>query len=144
MVEKKKLNQIAQDCVCFHLRKASRIVTNLYDKELGKNGLTSTQFVALLVLELQGETSHADLAEGLFMKKPTVSRMLALLESKSWVEQDNKPKSKEKLARITEAGREKLLHSMELWQKAQDEVEKELSQNKWQQIRRGLASLEKK
>ena len=37
----------AKVCACFNLRKASRVVTQLFNKALQPSGLRSTQFVLL-------------------------------------------------------------------------------------------------
>ena len=61
-------------CACQHLRRATRIVTRIYDQELKKAGLEITQFGLLTALAAAGELNQKRLSEGFVMDSTTLTR----------------------------------------------------------------------
>src|SRR5713101_2734368 len=50
-------------CACANLRRATRIVTRMYNQELRETGLELTQFTLLMALNLTGEITQGNLGE---------------------------------------------------------------------------------
>ena len=67
-------------CACFNLRKATRVVTQLYDEALKPAGLRSTQFAVLAATRALGPVSVNQLAEWIVMDRTTLTRNLKPLE----------------------------------------------------------------
>src|SRR5215467_10959602 len=49
-------------CACQNLRRATRVVTRIYDQELAKAGIEITQFGLLTALDLVGEANKKNLS----------------------------------------------------------------------------------
>ncbi|HEY9847811.1 MAG TPA: MarR family transcriptional regulator, partial [Candidatus Caenarcaniphilales bacterium] len=81
-----KYAQISQVCACFNLRKASRAVTQLYDKVLQPSGLLATQFTLLSAIALTGSVTITRLAQELVMDRTTLARNLKPLERQGLIQ----------------------------------------------------------
>src|ERR1700722_3602469 len=72
-------------CACASLRRAARVVTQFYDDALLHTGLRVTQFTLLQALRLAKAIAQKDLAGLLKIDRTPLSRPLALLRRKSWL-----------------------------------------------------------
>jgi len=68
--------QAAQTCACFNLRKAARAVTRIYDDGLRPTGLSSSQFIILLVVQINGSATIRDLADTVGVHRTVLGRKL--------------------------------------------------------------------
>jgi DNA-binding MarR family transcriptional regulator len=112
-----------KDCLCDATRRAARTVTAVYDHALARHGIRISQFTILANLELRGATSLGGLAKVLELDRTTLTRNLALLEEKDWVE--SRPATKDSRSRIlslTKEGRATLFAAFPAWREAQDRV----------------------
>jgi DNA-binding MarR family transcriptional regulator len=75
-----------QDCLCLASRAASRAITAVFDRHLRPHGIRATQFTLLTMLMLRGGTPIGVLAKSLGMDRTTLTRNVALLETKGWVQ----------------------------------------------------------
>src|SRR5207302_8933270 len=66
-------------CACQNLRRLTRIVTRIYDRELRKAVIEITQFSLLTALAIAGEASQKTLSARFAMYSTTLTRTLALL-----------------------------------------------------------------
>ncbi len=71
-------------CVGFNTRRATRLITQYYDKILAPTGLRSTQYSLLSGLSMMGESSMQDLAFILAMDRTTLTRNLSPLQKRDW------------------------------------------------------------
>src|SRR6266852_3290090 len=109
-------------CACGSLRRASRAITQAYDRELREAGLNTAQFTLLQALHLAGEMTQGRLGKFLALDITTLSRTLRPLESKGWLEFITGGDRRERHWRITSAGRKVLERSTPAWQRAQKEL----------------------
>jgi hypothetical protein len=72
--------EVLRTCGSFNLRKATRVITQLYDDILQPTGLRSTQVVLLVALAAEGEMSMSYMARELIMSPSTLSRTFLPLE----------------------------------------------------------------
>ena len=72
-------------CTCANLRKATRVVTQVYDAALQPVGLKATQFTVLAVLAERGEAPLTRLAETLVMDRTTLTRNLKPLVREGFI-----------------------------------------------------------
>ncbi len=77
---KQQAKEITAMCACFHLRQASRVVTQLYDETLRPTGILGTQLPLLVALRLHGELTVHGLAKALVMDRTTLTRNLKPLQ----------------------------------------------------------------
>src|SRR5690242_19892218 len=105
MIEHTELRACA-DCLCLASRRASRAITRFYDRSLRPHGIRVTQFTILAMLELRGPTPIGALAEALGMERTTLTRNLALLESRRWVDvRGSREDARSRVASIAAKGR---------------------------------------
>jgi DNA-binding MarR family transcriptional regulator len=106
------------------MRKAGRLVTQLYDDSLRGSGIRVTQYALMRNIEkTTGGASIGELADALGMEQSTATRNVELLKKNGYVsfarQQGDKRK---KILSLTDAGREKLSEAMPLWMKAQERM----------------------
>jgi DNA-binding MarR family transcriptional regulator len=106
-------------CGCFNLRKASRLVTQLYDDILQPTGLRSTQVVILGMLAVEQEISLTRLARELVLSPSTLHRNLLPLERDGLVESST-VNNRGRMVKLSESGQQTLFNALPYWHKAQE------------------------
>jgi DNA-binding MarR family transcriptional regulator len=109
-------------CTCSNLRRASRVVTRLYNRALQSDGIESTQFTLLMALDQVGEISQGELGEILALDSTSLTRMLKLLKDHGWVQAKEGEDRRMQIFRLTKAGREKFHQSLRHWKQAQEQL----------------------
>jgi len=71
---------VRNNCVCFNLRRVTRIVTQFFDLEMRRHGIRSTQGSVLAALHTAGPSNMAELSEILGMERTTLLRNLRPLQ----------------------------------------------------------------
>ena len=133
---------ISTDCVCTNLRRASRAVTQLYDRALEPTGLRGTQIPVLVALGRAGPAPSAKVAQYLGMDPTTLSRNLApLVRAKLVAYTTGATDRRVKLVTLTPAGREKLAAAVPYWEAAQREVVEALGRDRWTPLKAELTEL---
>lgn len=96
--------QLFDECLAIRIRLIDRIISNLFDRELEKHGVTVAQ-VAIMgyLLSIQGG-SPSEISKGLQIEKSTVSRNLARLKEKGWVFWSESRGVRSKKVKVTRAG----------------------------------------
>lgn len=125
-------------CVGFHTRRATRLVTQHYDKALASAGVRSTQYSLLSVLSLQEETSMQELALVLGMDRTTLTRNLNPLVRKGWVKVAASEDRRARPLALTAKGRAALEKARPLWEATQAGIVAQVGAARWEQIMRGL------
>jgi DNA-binding MarR family transcriptional regulator len=121
-------------CACANLRRASRAVTRLYNHELQATGLEVTQYTLLMALDLKGEAPQGELGKLLALDTTTLTRMLAPLQKRGWIADRPGDDRRQRLLRLTAAGREKLNSSRPHWERAQARFQQRLGAWAWRQM----------
>jgi DNA-binding MarR family transcriptional regulator len=117
--ERAQAAAIAAQCACFHLRKATRTVTQLYDRLLRPTGLRITQFTLLTLIGGFGTISVTRLAKVAVMDHTTLVRNLQLLERAGLVRSRPGRDRRERQVVLTTRGRQRLAPARRLWADAQ-------------------------
>jgi DNA-binding MarR family transcriptional regulator len=117
-----KCLQVAQSCAVFNLRKASRALTQFYETALRPSGLRVTQFTLMVAVNLLGAITISRLAETMVMDRTTLSRNLKLLEKKGFIKIIPGEDRRERVAVLTQLGREALGKALPLWDATQSEI----------------------
>jgi len=122
-MDKKELQKLAKtvaaECVALRVRFLSRVITNLYDRALQPLRIKINQATILVLLELSGESSPADIGKVLQMEKSTVSRNLDRMRKKGWIEVTNKDGGIYQVITVTAKGRKLLAAFHREWAKVQ-------------------------
>lgn len=109
-------------CTCFKLRRLTRRVTQHYDRALAPAGLRVTQFSLLSALARDPRTGipMSELADLLDLERTTLTRNVAPLAERGWVEVVGGADARSRDVRITPAGRAAREAAIPLWRAAQD------------------------
>ena len=136
-----KCEEMIAVCACFNLRKATRVVTQLFDQALSPSGLRSTQLPILLTLALTPSASMSSLAEQMMMDRTTLTRNLMPLERRALIQIVPGGDRRIREVRLTEAGRKAAAAATPLWEEAQARVIQALGQEQSQGLQRAVTAL---
>src|ERR1700756_1649692 len=107
-------------CNCTALRKASRRISQLYDAALSPSGLKTTQRAILAQIRRSEQTTVGSLAEALVMDAGALAHTLKPLERDGLVSVEvDREDRRNRVVRLTPAGRTRLAESDLLWESAQ-------------------------
>lgn len=118
-------------CACASLRRTARAVTQVYARLMHDIGLEITQFTLLQVLHGKGEVTQGALGKYLAMDSTTLSRTLRLLEKKDLIAVRPGKDRRERLWRITLAGKRTLEEAQPSWKEAQSLLRRALGEAGW-------------
>jgi DNA-binding MarR family transcriptional regulator len=121
-------------CTCANLRRADRVVTRYYDAMLRPSGLHSTQFTLLQALNEASEISQKRLAELLEIDSTTLTRTLAPLRRKGWLQSEAGADRLELRLSMTAAGKREYKRALPYWQSAQKGLEHALGKENWNHL----------
>ena len=113
-------------CACIALRKASRVLTTIYDTHLSQHGITITQFSLLRNIKRHASRSLSELADYMVMDRTSLYRTIAPLEKAGWVKIVAAEKGHMRLASLTKTGLAKLTSAEPDWLKAEAEIAESL------------------
>lgn len=137
---KKRLDMASvENCVCFNIRRVSRLITQFFDAEVRRNGLRPTQTPILRALQAKSEWSMAELSEWLGMERTTLLRNLRPLQRDGLVRVKGGGRGSHVNLEITEKGRKALAKMLPSWRSAQDKVVATLGKGRWSMIITDLA-----
>ena len=128
-------------CACQNLRRLTRITTRIYDQELKKSGLEITQFGLLTALTKTGEINQKRLSAGFAMDSTTLTRTLAPLLKKGWVQVKRGKDRRERLFTLTRAGERQLVEAQPYWEMAEQRLRRELGDAGWKQMKASVSRM---
>jgi DNA-binding MarR family transcriptional regulator len=125
---------VSLPCACANLRRAARIVTQRYDQNLQPAGIKTTQFTLLQALTRAGNISQGNLGDLLGLDSTTLTRTLALLRRKGWIQTKPGEDRREVRLTLTAEGKRKYLVALHYWQSAQRQLRRVLGEAGWKQM----------
>lgn len=123
--------EAATDCACLNFRKASRVVTQIYDGALESAGIRATQFSLLVAVHLASRATISRIAADLGMDRTTLTRNLKPLSRAGLLMVARGGDRRTREVALTGEGRATLAKALPLWQKAQSQVVAELGADRW-------------
>ncbi len=108
--------------MCANVRRLARLATRLYDEELRPSGLEIGQFALLATLRRSKELTQHRLAVGLGMDTSSLTRTLALMVRRGWIEKGTGTDKRTRVFRATPAGLDQFQRAAPLWQRAQRRI----------------------
>lgn len=129
------------DCASFNLRKASRLMAQVYDRQLQPSGLNNTQFTLLAVTSRRGPISITALAGLLGMDRTTLTRNLRLVERDGLLQVTAGRDARTRDVRLTGKGSKALKKATPLWQEAQTRVVETLGRAHWRDLLKELRTI---
>ncbi|HTY21569.1 MAG TPA: MarR family winged helix-turn-helix transcriptional regulator [Desulfomonilaceae bacterium] len=133
--------EMGKSCTCFNLRKATRRVTSFYDAALKPSGLKVTQMTLLTAIRVLEPVTIKRLAKAIVMDRTTLSRNVSLLSKKGMIHIEPGDDLRTRKLALTEHGHTALVAAFPLWQKAQGEIIKELGEDRWAYMLKGISDL---
>jgi DNA-binding MarR family transcriptional regulator len=125
---------VSLPCACANLRRAARIVTRRYDQYLQPAGIKATQFTLLQALARAGNISQGNLGDLLGLDSTTLTRTVALLRRKGWIQTKPGEDRREVRLTVTAEGKRKYLSALHYWRSAQRQLQKVLGEPGWKQM----------
>jgi DNA-binding MarR family transcriptional regulator len=142
MIPKSDVNSQASRCSCTALRKASRRISQLYDAALAPSGLKTTQRAILAQVRRSEPTTVGSLAEALVMDAGALAHTLKPLERDGLVSVEvDREDRRNRVVRLTPAGRTRLTESDLLWESAQRAFEATFGRVKSEALRETMRFL---
>jgi len=121
-------------CACANLRRAARVVTQIYDQELRPARLRVTQFTLLQALTLAKGISQGQLADLLGIDSTTLTRTLAVLRRKGWVRAERSQDRRHLQLMLTDSGQRQYQRALSYWQSAQKRLRDALGEADWERM----------
>jgi DNA-binding MarR family transcriptional regulator len=136
--------EIGKTCVCFNLRRATRLVTQRFDRALRQLGLKANQFSILMASYGPEGILLTRMAKALGMERTTLTRNLVPLEQMGVVASEPGEDRRERRIKITEKGSALLEEALPLWQQAQRDIMESIGGETWGGLLSGLHEVDRK
>lgn len=130
---------VSKNCVCFHLRRVARMMSQFFDTEMRRQGLRSTQWPILAALQSLRSSNMAELSGILGMDRTTLLRNLRPLQRDGLVTAEGGVHGGRVEVSITPKGREQFQALLPAWQSAQRTAVRVLGEKRWSSL---IADLE--
>jgi DNA-binding MarR family transcriptional regulator len=137
------VSQVPITCMGMHVRRASRIITQVYDAALRPVDLVLSQFTLLVCINLMESAQINRLAQELYTDQTTLTRNLKLLKQRGFVAIDPGEDRRVKLVSLTVEGRAILAQALPLWEQAQAQVMHHFDRQQWQTLLSLLSDVKK-
>ena len=111
-----------QTCACSALRRASRAITQHYERHFRGSGLRATQFTILATLAQIGPLSISELSAQLGLDRTTLSRNLRLIEDEGWIALLGHDDQRVRKMTLTHKGMKKASAALVFWKRADSSV----------------------
>lgn len=129
------------ECTAFNLKKATRIVQNMFDEAFKPIGLEGTQYTVLGHIFVHGPISLTKLADLMHVDRTTLARNLRPLEKKGLVEIKTGSDRRAKVIDLTKRGEEVLAQALPLWKQTQGQIKSALGSDNWSSMISNLDGL---
>jgi DNA-binding MarR family transcriptional regulator len=129
-------------CTCFQVRRAARLVTQLYDAELAPAGVSIVHYAVMNVVTRDGELTISSLADRLATDRTTLSRTIERMRAAGLVETQPGSDRRERRLRLTDRGEAVFAEARRLWQGAEDRLVARLGAARLAELRTLLGALE--
>ncbi|AFY92178.1 MarR family winged helix-turn-helix transcriptional regulator [Chamaesiphon minutus] len=137
------MSQVPATCMGLHVRRASRIITQVYDAALRPVDLVLSQFTLLVCINLMESAQITRLAQELYTDQTTLTRNLKLLKLRGLVSIDPGEDRRVKLVSLTDEGKAILAQALPLWEQAQAQVMQQFDRQEWQTLLSLLSDVKK-
>ncbi|HWR45754.1 MarR family winged helix-turn-helix transcriptional regulator [Sporomusa sp.] len=129
-------------CLCLNIRRASRAVTEFYEKVLEPSGIKITQYSLLRHLEQVEPVTISDLAKAMRIDRTTLNRNMKPLVEIGLIEVNTGEDPRSRIVMLTEAGKSALSTASTLWDEAQASLQEYLGDTEVEQFKYLISKLE--
>src|SRR5437773_1092250 len=131
----KPRNELLAQCACFDLRKATRVVSRMYDDFLREEGLNVTQFSLLRQIRAEKELSISTLGRYMVMDRTSITRALAPLERDGLVHSRPGADKRIRIVSLTKKGFKLVDDAEPKWRRAQEALMEAIGADRWSAMR---------
>lgn len=128
-------------CVSYNLRKASRIVSKVYAREMRYSPIRGPQYSLMMQIVRRENPRISQLAREVGADRTTMTRNLEQLEKRGFVRVTQGKDMRTKAVQATPKGKAALERSISHWRKAQTKVLKTLGDDRWRRMLDDLSVL---
>jgi len=129
-------------CNCTALRRASRRVSQFYDRRLAIVGVKSTQLAILTAISRSQCISVNELADAMSLDPTTTTRNLRPLQRNGWISiKRSDGDARVRILSMTKRGDDLLMAGLKVWRSAQAEFESRNGHRASEQLRSLLNAL---
>ena len=121
-------------CINLNMRKANRVLNQIYDGQLAKSGLKGGQYSILRALSELKESSNRDLQDVLVIDQTTLTRGLKPLLRDGYIRSRPGEDQRVKLLRLSPRGKDLYKEATRQWKKAQEQVAARLGERTIKQL----------
>ena len=125
---------ITLPCLCANVRRASRVLSQIYEEAMRPFGLRMTQFTILQALSLTGKKLQGDLAELLALDSTTLTRSVGILHKRGWVKVRKGKDRRERWLSLSRSGERELARIQPSWEAVQKKVRLQLGEGRWNRL----------
>src|SRR5205814_3834932 len=129
-------------CMCASVRRAARVITQMYDSALAPSGISAPQFGLLAAIQANEGVSQTELAASMAIDRTTLVRNLKLMERQGLIQVVAGNDRRTRGVALTEQGRDAFARALPFWRGVQAKVMVALGENRWQEIRDRLSDIE--
>ena len=115
-----------QSCINSKLRRLSRMITHIYEREFKQFDLRSSQISILLMVGKKKSTNQKEVADFLFIDQSTMSRDLTKLTEKKLIQISKGVDARHSQLKLTDKGLKLLGELIPVWKQVHDKVERTL------------------
>lgn len=113
---------MALPCVCANVRRLARLTTRFYDEAMRDCGMEIGQFGLTATIARLGEATQAQLARGLAMDTTSLTRTLAVMLQRGWIEKRVGVDRRSRVFAVTAEGRAQVARTRPAWLHAQERI----------------------
>jgi DNA-binding MarR family transcriptional regulator len=124
-------------CACRNLPRLTRIVPRIDEQEIRKEGLAITLGL-LTALATEGRANQKRLSAGFVMDGTRLTRSLSLLVKAGWVQVQRGKDRRERLFRLTRAGKRPLAEAQPYWESAEQRLQRNHGDVGWKSMKESV------
>ena len=121
-------------CLCGSMRRATRALTQVYERELAPFGLSATQMTVLQLLSRAGEMRQGQIGEMLAMDSTSLTRTVSIMRREGWLAERRGKDRRERWIRLSRRGASKLQKAEPVWERVQSRMQDGLGEQDWNQL----------
>lgn len=128
-------------CVSYNLRKASRIVSKVYTKEMRSAPVRGPQYSLMMMIARREHPTISEIADSTGADRTTMTRNLGHLQRRGFIRIVQGKNLRSKAVELTPKGKAAIERSVPCWRKAQAKVLKLLGADRWDRMLTDLTVL---
>ncbi len=124
----------SEACINLSFRKATRVISKIYDRELADCGIKCTQFSILAATYARKQTTNAELQDRLVLDQTTLTRSLKPLIRDGLIQAEPGLDRRQKILSLTTKGNDLYRQAEKRWRRAQEFMRKRLGPDMTEQM----------